>query len=173
MRKLLSDWNAPYIQALKRQIEGQSKTTLANWALDFAERELLPVWIRRVVPEDPRPQLSLALARDWLAGRVKLGPAKTAILACHAAARENAADPAAQAAARAIGQCAASIHSPRHSIGLALYGALALAYDELGADAPWVLLEPRAAGHCSRMLEALRAVSVDGETNPAAIRWPC
>ena len=31
MRKLLSDWNAPYIQALKRQIEGQSKTTLANW----------------------------------------------------------------------------------------------------------------------------------------------
>jgi hypothetical protein len=121
MRKLLSDWKAPYIQALKRQIEGQSKTTLANWAIGFAERELLPVWTRRVVPEDPRPQQALALARDWLVGRVKLGPAKAAILACHAAASERAADPAAQAAARAIGQCAASIHAPRHSIGCAVW----------------------------------------------------
>jgi len=172
MRKLLSDWKAPYIQALKRQIEGQSKTTLANWAIGFAGRELLPVWTRRVVPEDPRPQQALALARDWLVGRVKLGPAKAAILACHAAASERAAYPAAQAAARAIGQCAASIHAPRHSIGLALYGALALAFDELGADVPWARLESCAAGHCARMLEALRAVSVSDDPNPANIRWP-
>ena len=146
-RKLLSDWNAPCIQALMRQIEGQSKATLANWALAFAERELLALWVRRVVQEDPRPQQALAVAHDWLAGRIRLGPAKAAILACHAAARERAADPTAQAAARAIGQCAAPLHAPRHSIGLALYGALAMAYDEFGAASPWALLERCADGH--------------------------
>jgi two-component system CheB/CheR fusion protein len=35
---MLSDWNAPYIQALVKLIETQSKTTLAVWATDYAAR---------------------------------------------------------------------------------------------------------------------------------------
>lgn len=171
-RKMLRDWNAPYIQSLARTIETQSKATLTNWAVDYAERVLLPLWNERR-PDDARPLSALFAARAWLSGAIKLPQAKVAILACHAAAREADADPVAQAVARAIGQSASTIHSARHCIGLALYGAIAVAYDTLGTNAPWESLEQCAAGECGRMLGALRAVAVENEPNPAKINWKC
>ncbi|HAZ22015.1 MAG TPA: hypothetical protein DHD79_08415 [Firmicutes bacterium] len=171
-RKMLSDWDAPYIQSLVKQIETQSKTTLAQWAIDYAEHALLPLWSKHY-PDDPRPWKALNSARDWLTGAIKLPQAKPLILECHAAAREAEGNPVAQAAARAIGQCASTIHSARHCIGLALYGALAVAYDKLGTNAAWDQLKQCAAEECGSMLDALRAVSVDNEPNPAKIDWKC
>jgi hypothetical protein len=171
-RKMLSDWAAPYIQSLVKLIETQSKPTLAIWAVDYAEHVILPLW-SKFYPEDLRPQNALNAAHEWLLGSIKLPQAKTAILNCHAAAREAAANPVAQAAARAIGQAASTIHSARHCIGLALYGAIAVAYDTLGTNAPWDQLEQCAAEECGRMLEALRAIAVENEPNPAKINWKC
>lgn len=171
-RKMLRDWYAPYIQSLMRLIETQSKLTLATWAVDYAERVILPIWIKHY-PCDLRPQNAIHAAREWLSGEIKLPAAKKIILECHKAARETEENPAAQAAARTIGQCASTIHSARHCIGLALYGALAVGYDTLGCDARWEQLEQFAAIECERMLEALRAVSVEDEPNPAKINWKC
>lgn len=171
-RKMLSDWKAPYIQSLMKCIETQSKTTLAHWAVDYAERVILPLWNKHY-PDDLRPQNALKAAREWLSGAIKLPQAKAAILECHAAAREAEASPVAQAAARTIGQCASTIHSARHCIGLAFYGALAVAYDRLGTDAKWDQLESCAAEECGRMQDALRAVAVEDEPNPAKIDWKC
>jgi hypothetical protein len=171
-RKMLSDWDAIYIQALVKAIETQSKSTLAHWAVDYAEKVLLPIW-KKFDPEDIRPEAALNSARRWLSGQIKLPEAKVQILLCHAAAREAQTNPAAQAAARAIGQCASTIHSARHGIGLPLYGALAVAYDVLGTNVSWAELEACAADECARMLDALRAVSVENETNPAKIDWKC
>lgn len=50
-RKMLSDWNAPYIQSLMKLIETQSKLTLANWAVDYSEQFILPLWSKRF-PDD-------------------------------------------------------------------------------------------------------------------------
>jgi len=169
---MLSDWQASYIQSLMRLIETQSKATLATWAVDYAEQVLLPLW-SKYYPDDLRPQNALKAAREWLSGAIKLPQAKAAILECHAAAREASAHPVAQAAARAIGQCASTIHSARHCIGLAFYGALAVAYERLGTDAPWGQIEQCAAQECGRMEAALRAVSVENEPNPAKIAWKC
>lgn len=171
-RKMLSDWEAPYIQSLVKLIETQSKSTLAHWAVDYAERVILPLW-RKQYPDDQRPQNALNVAREWLSGTIKLPQAKSAILACHAAAREAEGNPAAQAAARAIGQCASTIHSARHCIGLALYGAIAVAYDTLGTNAGWERLEQCAADECTRMEAALRAVAVEDEPVPVQIDWKC
>lgn len=171
-KKMLSDWQAPYIQSLMKLIETQSKATLTNWAVDYAQGVLLPLW-RKHFPDDPRPQNALGAARAWLAGDIKLPLAKTDILKCHGAARDAEGTPAAQAAARAIGQSASAIHSARHCIGLALYGALAVAYDKIGADAPWKQVEQCAADECVRMHNALRAVAVEHEPNPAKIDWKC
>lgn len=171
-RKMLSDWEAPYIQTLMKLIETQSKATLAVWAVDYAERVLLPLWTKND-PEDLRPLHALNAARAWLAGAMKLPQAKAAILECHAAAREAEGNPVGQAAARAIGQSASTIHSARHCIGLPLYGALAVAYDALGTNAPWAQLEQCAAEECGRMLAALRAIAVENEQNPARIEWKC
>jgi hypothetical protein len=171
-RKMLSDWDAPYVQSLVTLIETQSKATLAIWAVDYAERVILPLW-SRYYPDDLRPQNALNAAREWLSGAIKLPRAKTAILECHAAAREADANPVAQAAARAIGQSASTIHSVRHCIGTALYGTIAVAYDTLGTNASWEQLEQCAANECGRMLDALRAVAIENEPNPAKIDWKC
>lgn len=171
-RKMLSDWRAPYIQSLMRLIETQSKATLVNWAVDYSERVLLPLW-KKHYPDDLRPQNALDAARQWLSGAIRLPQAKAVILESHAAARESDGNPVAQAAARAIGQSASTIHSASHCIGLAFYGALAVAYDALGTDTPWEQIEQFAAKECGRMEAALRAVSVGDEPNRAKIDWKC
>ncbi len=171
-RKMLSDWKAPYIQSLMKLIETQSKSTLAHWAVDYAERFILPLW-NKYYPYDQRPQNALNAAREWLSGAIKLPPAKKVILDCHAAAREADGNSVAQTAARAVGQCASTIHSARHCIGLAFYGALAVAYDRLGTDVSWGQIEQCAAEECGRMEAALRAVAVEIEPNPAKIDWKC
>lgn len=172
VRKMLSDWDAPYVQLLVRIIETQSKSTLVHWAVDYAEGNLLPLWHKHY-PDDRRPQNALDAAREWLSGAIRLPQAKKAILECHAAAREAEANPVAQAAARAIGQSASAIHSPRHCIGLALYGAIAVAYDTLGTQTAWEKLEQCAASACGQMYDALRAIAIDNEPNPAKIDWKC
>lgn len=171
-RKMLGDWEAPYIQSLIKLVETQSKTTLANWCVDYSESRLLPIY-ESAYPNDLRPRNALAAAREWLSGRIKLPQAKAVILECHAAAREAEANPSAQAAARAIGQCASTIHSASHCAGLALYGALAVAYDTVGIDADWSELERSAAEECGRMEAALRAMAVENEPNPAKLTWKC
>jgi len=171
-RKMLSDWKAPYIQSLMRLIETQSKETLANWVIDYCEAVMQPLW-ERDYPDDLRPQQALKAAREWLAGTAKLPQAKKEILACHGAARDAAGNPVAQAAARAIGQSASTIHSARHCIDLAFYGALAVAYDQLGTAASWDEIEQCAAVECGRIEAALRSMAVEHERNPAKINWNC
>lgn len=171
-RKMLSDWEAPYIQSLVRLAETQSKATLANWCIDYSESRLLPIY-EAEYPDDLRPRKAIIAARDWLSGRIKLPQAKAYILECHVAAREAAENPSVQAAARAIGQSASAIHSASHCVGLALYGALAAAYDALGIDADWRELERFATQECGRMEAALRAVAVENEPNPAKMTWQC
>lgn len=171
-RKMLSNWEAPYIQSLMKLIETQSKLTLATWAANYSEQVILPLW-SKYYPNDLRPQNALNAAREWLSGTIKLPQAKMAILECHAAAREADGNPVAQAAARAIGQCSSTIHSAQHCIGLAFYGAIAVAYDRLGTDAAWGQIEQCAAEECGRMEAALRAAAVENEPNPAKIDWKC
>ena len=159
-RKMLSDIDAPYLQSLMRLIETQNKATLARWCIDYARAHILPIY-EKACPDDARCGHALGAADAWLAGQVKLPYAKNIILnECHAAAREAEGRPAAQAAARTCGQAAAAIHTPTHSLGLALYGALAVAYDKLGANADLDALLAAAAGECAKMEEALRAVAV-------------
>ena len=169
---MLSNWQAVPIESLMRLIETQSKETLVNWAVDYAEAHLLPIY-KKDHPQDDRPQLALDYARMWQKKEVKLPEAKKYILGCHDAAKEAEADPAAQVAARAIGQAASSIHCAMHSLGLALYGGLAVAYDQLDMDKPWPELEAFALHECEKMLAALQAVAIEDEPNPVKVKWFC
>ncbi len=168
---MLSNWQADPIMGLMGLIETQSKETLVNWAAGYAEVNFLPIYAKHY-PEDHRPQLALEYARKWLRKEVKLPEAKKTYW-LHEAAREAEENPAAPAAARAIGQAASSIHSATHSLGLALYGGLAAAYDQLGMDAPWAEHEAYALEECEKMLAALQAVAIPGEPNPVKVKWFC
>ncbi|MEN6347963.1 MAG: putative immunity protein [Syntrophomonas sp.] len=171
-RKMLGDWREPYIQSLMRLIETQSKVTIANWCIAYAEENILPIF-EKTYPGDTRPRAAIAAARDWLDAKIKLPVPKKMILNCHAAAREAEPNPAAQAAARAVGQSAATIHAPTHSLGLAFYGAAAIAYDCIGIGAQPEVYEKIAAEECAKMETALSAVAVENEPNPAKINWNC
>ncbi|MCL1874471.1 MAG: hypothetical protein FWF85_10205, partial [Clostridiales bacterium] len=162
-RKMLGSADSPYIVSLMRLIETQSKITLTNWALDYAEAHMLPIY-EKYCPGDNRPHHALTAARDWLAGKVKLPYVKNIILnECHAAARELDNDPAAQAAARACGQAAACIHTPTHALGLAFYGAAAIAYDRVGVAETPEVYDQIAASECAKIEAALRAVAGENE----------
>jgi hypothetical protein len=171
-RKMLGSWEAPYVQALMKLIETQSKATIVNWCISYAAENILPVF-EKAFPGDARPRAALNAARNWLAGEIKLPAVKKLILDAHAAAREAETNPAAQAAARTCGQAAATIHTPTHSLGLVLYGAAAIAYDRIGTDAEPEVYEQIAAEECAGMEAALRAVAVESEPNPAKINWNC
>jgi len=141
--------------------------------MDYAETTILPIFERRC-PGDNRPRSAISAARDWFDGIKKLPEVKHIILhVCHAAARELDGDPAAQAAARACGQAAACFHTPTHSLGLAFYGTAAIAYDRVGTDQQPSVYDQIAAEECAKMEDALRAVAVDNEPDPAKIKWHC
>jgi hypothetical protein len=171
-RKMLCNLEAEYTQALMRLIETQSKSTLANWALDYTEANYLPIFVKHF-PSDMRPQAAIDAAREWLAGTVKLPLVKPIILAAHEAARGAEGTPAAQAAARAIGQAASTIHAATHSLGLAFYGAAAVAYDSFGTQASPEVYERVTEEETVLVTEALRAVAVENEPNKAKIKWYC
>ncbi|MDR1358034.1 MAG: hypothetical protein LBJ48_01565 [Coriobacteriales bacterium] len=173
LRKTLGNASAPTTVALMRLIETQSKTTVANWTLDYAERNMLPLFEKHC-PNDERPAHTIAAAREWLDGKVKLPYVKNIILdKCHAAARELNDNPVAQAAARAIGQSAGSIHATPHSLGLYFYAAAAIAYDRLGLAAGEAEYTAVAEEVCADYTAALRTVAVDNEPNPAHCKWHC
>jgi hypothetical protein len=173
VRKMLGSADAPYIVSLMRLIETQSKATLAEWCIDYAGKHILPIY-SKAYPGDGRPQRALDAARDLVAGKAKLSEVKNIILnECHAAARDAESNPAAQAAARAAGQASACFHTPTHSLGLAFYGAAAIAYDRVGTNGTPELYDGIAAEECGKMEAALRKISVENEPDPAKIKWNC
>ena len=172
-RKMLGSANAPYILSLMRLIDTQSKATIVAWCMDYVEAHILPIFEKHC-PGDDRPRQAIAAARDWFDGKKKLPEVRQIILhECHAAARELDSNPTAQAAARACGQASACFHTPTHSLGLAFYGAAAIAYDRVGLGEMPEVYDRIAAEECAKMEAALRAVAVADEPNPAKINWGC
>lgn len=173
LRKMLGTANSPYIISLMRLIETQSKVTIAKWCLDYTEQNILPIY-EKAYPQDFRPRNAIDASRAWFMGQKKLQEVKDIILnSCHQAARECDDNPAAQAAARACGQASACFHTPTHSLGLAFYGAAAIAYERVGINEKPEIYDQIAADECAKMEAALRAVAIANEPNPAKINWNC
>lgn len=171
-RKMLGSVDSPYIISLMRLIETQSKTTIAKWCIDYAEEHVLPIY-EKTYPNDGRLREALNAAHDWFDGKVKLPAIKKLILEARTAAREAEENPAAQAAARAVGQAVTTIHTTTQSLSLAFYGCAAIAYDRVGINEKAELYEQIAAEECAKMEEALRAIAVENESDPAKINWYC
>ena len=173
LRKMLGDVNAPSAVALRMLIDTQSKDTIRKWCLGYAENKILPIFENHC-PGDNRPRNAISAARDYLDGKVKFPVVKDAILnECHAVARELDSNPVAQAAARAVGQGSAVVHTLTHSLGLYFYAAAAVAYDRVGLSAADETYAGIAEEVCLDYTEALRAVAVEGEPNPAKLKWNC
>ena len=172
-RKTLGDVNAPSCVALRDLIDTQSKDTIRKWCLNYAKDRLLPLF-EKYRPDDGRPRSAVNAACDYLDGKIKFPVVKKIILnECHAAARELDDDPVAQAAARAVGQGSAVVHTLTHSLGLFFYAAAAIAYDRIGLSAKDEEYAQIAEEVCLDYTAALRAVAVENESNPVKLKWNC
>lgn len=172
LRKMLGAADSPYILSLMSLIETQSKTTIGDWCVDYAEKYILNIY-EKAFPEDDRLRLAVEAYRSYRKGELKLPELKKAAALTVQAAKEAEKNPAAQAAARTIGQAIGAVCTPTHSLGLAFYGAAAIAYDRVGLEEKPEVYDQIAAQECAKMEEALRACMVENEKNPAKIKWYC
>ena len=106
---------------IKEKLNRDHKS-LALWAADCAEH-VLP-YFEKECPRDDRPRKAVEAGRAWVRGEIKVGVARTAALAAHAAAR-NTDNPAAKAAARAAGHAAGTAHVAGHAPHAANYAITA------------------------------------------------
>ena len=169
---MLGAADSPYILSLMSLIETQSKTTIGDWCVDYAEKYILNIY-EKAFPEDDRLRLAVEAYRSYRKGELKLPELKKAAALTVQAAKEAEKNPAAQAAARTIGQAIGAVYTPTHSLGLAFYGAAAIAYDRVGLEEKPEVYDRIAAQECAKMEEALRACMVENEKNPAKIKWYC
>ena len=173
LRKMLGDVNSPSVIALRETIDTQSKDTIIKWCLGYAEEKILPIFEKHC-PEDARPRNAVNAAYDYLDSKVKFPVVKNIILnECHAAARELDTNPVAQAAARAVGQGSAVVHTLTHSLGLFFYAAAAVAYGRVGLEAADDVYAEIAEEVCLYYTAALRKVAIENEPNPAKLKWNC
>jgi hypothetical protein len=172
-RKMLGNVNAESTVTLRELIDTQSKDTIRKWCLNYAENKILPIF-EKYCPGDERPRNAIKAAHDYINGKIKFPAVKNIILnECHAAARELEANQVAQAAARAVGQGTAVVHTLTHSLGLFFYAAAAVAYDRAGLEAPDDVYDKIAEEVCLDYTDALRSVAVENEPNPAKLKWNC
>jgi hypothetical protein len=172
-RKTLGDVNSASAVELRKLIDTQSKDTIRKWCLDYAEKKILPIFVKHC-PDDERPGNAIKASHEYINGRVKFPIVKNIILnECHAAARELENNPVAQAAARAVGQGSAVVHTLTHSLGLFFYAAAAVAYDRVGLDENDDVYAEIAEEVCLDYTDALRSIAVENEPNPAKLKWNC
>ena len=170
LQKTIGNFDCPEIRSLAQLAETQSKRTLCLWSIDYAESHLLPMF-ELEFPDDTRPREALANARGWLEGRVPFVDAKDTNNGAHNAATAAEGHPAAQAAARAIAHASLTIHVSAHCMGIAFYGAAAIAYDLIGLNATQDEYLNIARKCWVEMETALRQISVEKEPNSAKINW--
>ena len=172
LRKMLGKADSTYIVSLMRLIETQSKDTIVKWCNEYAREHILPIY-EKDYPEDFRLINALDACKECLDGNIKLVEAKKIIKEAQIAAREVEGNPAAQAAARAIGATTITINNITSCLGLAFYGAAAIAYSSLGVNEKPEVYDEIAAIECRKMEEALCKIAIKDEPNPAKINWNC
>jgi hypothetical protein len=108
------------------------------WAIECAEH-ILPIFENKY-PKDNRPREALSSAKAWAHGQIKMPIAKKAAHATHNAATViSDEDPAACAAARAMGHTVGTVHVETHAIGVVMYGITAFLYSSKQEDAKDVI----------------------------------
>ena len=135
------------------KLDGQDHRSLALRAADCAGR-VLP-YFEGEHPGDDRPRRAIEAGQAWARGEIKVGEARAAAIAAHAAAREVD-GAAAPAAARATGHAAATAHRAAHARHAAGYAARAVAYDAASAAPEAAVAEERDRQY-RRLWEHLRS----------------
>lgn len=124
--KILFNEDSDCLAELIQMIEASSKKVIIKWAHEQAEKAC-DLFMKNY-PLEMRPLFAIEQSIMWSQGMIKMGPAKQAILACHAVAKEleNKKD---IAIVHAIGQAASTVHVKSHALGLVFYELSSIVFD--------------------------------------------
>ncbi len=127
MKSLLLTRSSAEVWPLKGLVERQNHRALVLWVIDCAPRVLRV--FEKSYPLDKRPRLALKAAKLWSQGKIKMPQARRAALDSHKAATSvKSENPAACAAARAMGHVVGTVHADTHALGIVFYGVTAFVY---------------------------------------------
>lgn len=171
-RKMLGNPNSPACQRMMRQIETQSRETLARWALAFARERYVPIF-QEQRPNDQRMQQLLQVSAAAQAGELSRKQEKEALQATRKTMGELDHEPIAQAAARAILTACGVWQTPTNALGFLFYGAAASAYAQEGLGQTPERYEELAQEEFTLAAESLAKVSVAEEPAPVTVNWNC
>lgn len=93
LRKMLGSAESTYIISLMKVIETQSKETIANWCINYAEENILNIY-QEYDSKDTRLKNALCVSREYLEGKMKLADAKKIIKEANNVVNECAENPA-------------------------------------------------------------------------------
>lgn len=178
LRKMLGDIQSEECISMMRQIETQSKRTLASWAISYARENYLEIYEAACGKNDFNKILSACetyLAEDTspeLKEKKKLADLKPLLKEAIQIARD-ADDPIAQAAARALSTACATVQTPTNTLGFLFYGSAAAAYHEAGLSETPAVYDALASKEFKKALDSLKKGSVPEEPKPAKIKWGC
>lgn len=140
---------------LNKQLCFASHRAIVLWAFGFAEE--IANELAQSYPNEPRPQETIACARLWACGKIKMPQARRAILACHALAKEISL-PKDIALCHALGQACSTVHSAGHAMGLPLYELTAIVH-RFGVSQCEEAIRRRVREYSERLADATRAQS--------------
>lgn len=172
LRKMLGDVFAPELVELRGVIETQSKETLTLWAVDYAQENFLRIY-EKAYPKGPDFGPILDAVRGCAKGELKLKDIKPLIKEAREIGKNATDNPAAQAAARAIGTACATIQTPTSALGYTFYGAAAIAYDAAGFEEKPEVYDALADKEFKKILQSLKERAVPDEQNPVKVNWNC
>lgn len=172
LRKMLCKLDDPSIMALMDLIQTQSKKTLAQWSINYAQDHFLGIY-EKAFPGNTELREAIVAVRDFLAGRRPIKEVKPFLKNANEIARNCGEAPAAQAAARAVATACAVIQTPTNALGYTFYGVAAVVYDREGLDKTPEFYDAQAAEEFKNILASLRAAAVPDEADPVKIQWNC
>ncbi|MBS6196291.1 MAG: hypothetical protein KH828_12005 [Clostridiales bacterium] len=172
LRKMLGKADDPQILEMMGVIETQSKQTLAAWAADYVEKNYLDIY-ENAYPGDGRFREIISAVKDCINGVIKAKDLKPFLREANGIARQADADPAAQAAARALATACSVVQTPTGALGFAFYGAAASAYQKAGPEESTEVYDALGSAELDRILASLRLAAVSDEPNPVKVKWHC
>lgn len=168
LRKTLGNVRSQTCGRLMQLMDTQSHTTLAVWAIWYAQNRYLPICVHACPELEQIAALCAVCAKEGKsAASCKQELRRAAALARACTGAET------QAAARAVAVACATLQTPSNALGFLFYGAAAVAYSEGGLQLEQAEYDVLAAKELENAFRSLSACAIKGEPSPVKINWNC
>lgn len=169
---MLGDINDPVIVSLMRLIETQSADTLANWALNYVENNVINIF-ESEYPNDKRVYCIIIAARKYLKGEKTLEEFKSILKEGKEIIEDVSENTVGLASIRAILTACATKYSPTNALGYTFYSVAAIVYNKKGLLESREIYDSLAKEEFYKILESLKMVAIINEKNPVKVDWYC